>query len=53
MCPARRNVVRARLLIAVTLFTPADNGDTIITSIQQCVRCISAACSLMCLTRRV
>ena len=36
--PVRRNVVRARLLIAVTLFTPAPQGSgTVITSIQQCV----------------
>ena len=34
-CPARRSTVRARLLVAVTMFTP-DGNDTIITSIQQC-----------------
>jgi hypothetical protein len=38
LCPARRNVVRARLLIAVTLFTPTNDGHCVITSFQQCVR---------------
>ncbi len=34
LCPARRNTVRSRLLIAVTLFTPTPGGCTV-TSIQQ------------------
>jgi hypothetical protein len=38
LCPARRSIVRARLVIAVTMFAPTAAGDTLITSIQQCVR---------------
>ena len=36
LCPPRRNVVRARLLIAVTLFYETADGTSIV-SIQQCV----------------
>ena len=36
LCPTRRNVVRARLLIAVTQFFDTGDGTSIV-SIQQCV----------------
>jgi len=43
-CPTRRNTVRARLLIAVTLFY--DTGDgTKIVSFQQCVLAWQTACA--------
>lgn len=42
LCPPRRGIVRARLLIAVTLFAPNANGGTTITSIQQCAPATAA-----------